>query len=53
MDDDLEMCEEFNSYFTSVFTREDISAGIPEAEKLFNVDEHDELLDVFLIKRMY
>jgi len=47
VDDDLEMCEEFNSYFTSVFTREDISAGIPEAEKLFNVDEHDALLDVF------
>jgi len=40
VNDDLGMCEEFNSYFTSFFTREDIS-------KLFNVDHEDALLDIY------
>jgi hypothetical protein len=40
------MCEEFNSYFTSVFTREDLNVELPETEKLFNGDPHEELLDV-------
>ena len=47
IDDDLPMCEEFNSYFTSVFTREDISTVSPEADKLFNVDEQVTMLDIF------
>jgi hypothetical protein len=44
VEDDLKMCEEFNSYFSSVFTREDTNMVLPEAEKLFNADLQEGLL---------
>ena len=47
VDEDVQMCEEINSYFSSVFTREDLNVELPETEKLFNGDPHEELLDVF------
>ena len=50
VDEDVQMCEEFNSYFSSVFTREDLNVELPETEKLFNGDPHEELLDVFLTR---
>jgi hypothetical protein len=47
VDDDLQMCEQFNSYFSSVFTRENLNVKLPEADKLFNAGPQEELLDVF------
>ena len=38
------MCEEFGSYFSSVFT----GVELLETEKLFNGDPQEELLDVFV-----
>jgi len=41
------MCEEFNSLVTSVFTREDLSNLLPEADNLINIDHKDVLFDKY------
>ena len=46
IDNDVQMCEEFNSYYSSVFTRENLNVELPEAEKLFNDGPEKELLDL-------
>jgi len=51
VDEDLNMCEEFNSYFSSVFTKEGINIVLPEAEKLFNADLQEALLDVLCLNQ--
>ena len=46
IDNDVQMCEEFNSYSSSVFTRENLNVELPEAEQLFNDGPEKELSDL-------
>ena len=42
-----EMAEEFNRYFTSVFTKEN-TAEIPSAAPLFQSSEYEKLCDIYI-----
>ena len=48
--DDLEMSEILNSYFGSVFTKEDVK--LPEVERVFKGDMSSNLRDIVITSEM-
>jgi hypothetical protein len=47
----LELAEEFNTYFSSVFT-EELVESIPKAEPIFDKSEDEQLLDIEITEEM-
>ena len=46
--DDLQMSEMLNSYFGSVFTKENLSDTFPEVEQVFKGDQSSNLTDIII-----
>ena len=46
--DDLQMSEILNSYFGSVFTKENLSDKLPEVEQVFKGDLSSNLTDIII-----
>ena len=51
--DGLEMSEILNSYFGSVFTKENLSDKLLEAEQVFKSDLSSKLTDIVITRRWY
>ena len=46
--DDLQMIEMLNSYFGSVFTKENLNDKLPEVEQVFKGDPSSNLTDIII-----
>ena len=50
--DDLEMSKILNSYFGSVYTKENLNDNLPEVEQEFNGDLSSNLIDIIIRPEM-